>query len=373
VKLSDLVLEVPNVIRCGHAMELISPAGRGKSTFANWLVEEMSRIDREEWGKAELFLATQAPPDLQGYLFKGEVTFEGKTYSITDPTLPTWFICNNGLPVLAYKKGILILDEYSKGHPDTKAAGAELLLHGRIGKHYLPDGWARIALSNRQSDRSGDTKSLDFVINRRCEIHLSDDLRGTIEWYAQNGASRQMLAFLEATTTGGGVPICFEPPPEKQGPWMTPRSGFMADQYLRMEAAASGDPDNLPYDPLTVEIVQGYIGVPAATELFRALTVDREQPPYATIIADPDGVRVPDRPDAMMMVVYSLAVKAQDKHLSAILKYISRFPADFAITFTRALLRNSPLFVSHKAFREWANKNSQLIAQIASVNTASRS
>jgi hypothetical protein len=74
----------------------------------------------------------------------------------------------------------------------------------------------------------------------------------------------------------------------------------------------------------------------------------------------------------MMMVVYSLATKAKEQHLAAIIKYISRFPADFAITFTRSLLRNSPLFVSNKAFRDWANKNSQLIAQIAAVNSAAR-
>jgi hypothetical protein len=153
---------------------------------------------------------------------------------------------------------------------------------------------------------------------------------------------------------------------------MTPRSGFMADEFLREKATSQGNVDNLPYDPLTIEIVQGYIGVPAANELFRVLTLDREQPPYATIVNDPDGVRVPDRPDAMMMVVYSLATKAKEQHLAAIIKYISRFPADFAITFTRSLLRNSPLFVSNKAFRDWANKNSQLIAQIAAVNSAAR-
>lgn len=369
MKFTDLAVEIPYALRAGHAVNLESKPGRGKSSFANWLVEEQTRYYGEKTGKCELFLGTQSPPDLQGYLFKGEVEYGGKTYSITDPTLPTWFICDDGKPCLAYKHGLVILDEYGKGATDTKSASAELLLHGRIGKHHLPDGFGRLALSNFLGDRSGETKRLDFVINRTVQLTLSDDLRGTIMWYESHGASYQMLAFLEDAHCGSGEPICFEPAPEKQGPWSTPRSLFMCDQYLREKASAQGDPNNLPYDDLTVEMVQGYIGVPAANELFKFLVVEREQPKYAAIVADPDGVRVPGRADAQMAVCYNLATNAEPKHLAAIIKYISRFPADFAVTFTRSLLRRQATLVAHPAMLDWSSKNANLISQVAALNT----
>jgi hypothetical protein len=369
MKLIDLATEVAHVMRVGHACELISPSGRGKSDFAHWLVEEMSRQDGEKWGKAELFLATQSPPDLTGYLFKGEVTYAGKTYSITDPTLPTWFICDDGQPVLAYKHGILIIDEYSKGQPDVKAAGAELFLHGRIGSHYLPDGWGRLALSNRVGDRSGDTKNHDFVINRRCEWHVTDDLRGTIDWWQDHNASRQVCAWAEkAVHEQHSVPLIFMPPPEKQGPWATPRSCFMADQYLQFKAKAQGLVDQLPTDPITVETVQGYIGVPAARSLFESLILDTQMPKYEDIVKDPLTVKVPERADQQMMVCYNLAYNVEEKHIKQIIQYVVRMDADFAVTFVRAMLKRKPMFASNSSFLEWAMKNGTLIAQISALN-----
>jgi hypothetical protein len=370
MKLSDLATELPHMIRCGHAVHIKSPPGRGKSTFMDNMIEELSAQDGEKWGHSDLFLATQTPPDLIGFQFKGEVVFDGKTYSITDPTLPTWFITKDGLPCFAYKRGVVVLDEFGKGATDTKSAAAELLLNKRIGKFYLPDEWACVALSNLMTDRSGETKELDFIINRTSTIWLSDDLRGTVDWWLAHGASRQMLAFIESTHDGKtGAPIVFEGAPDKQGPWMTPRSGFMCDQYLRRKAAAQGTPDQLPYDAHTVECVQGYIGVPAATALFQALVIDREQPPFEDIVKDPLGVRVPDRADAMMMVCYNLASKVDEKHLKAVIQYISRFDADFAVTFTRAMLKRRPQFASNASFLEWAMKNGTLIAQISALNS----
>ena len=213
MKLIDFEKRFPAYAASGLSIELISGIGRGKSQTIRRIRDLMSARDGEEWGYADLFLATQTPPDLLGYQFKGEVTFDGKPYTITDPTMPSWFMTETNLPVFAYKRGILHLEEFGQGQTDVKAAAAELMLNKRIGKWRLPDGWVVVASSNRTSDRSGVTKSLDFVINRRLEIHIEDDLQGWVDHAFTIGVMPLTIAFAQQNPH-----LLFSPQKDKQGP-----------------------------------------------------------------------------------------------------------------------------------------------------------
>lgn len=345
------------VIDAGIAIEMKSAPGRGKSEFVRQLVEHLSKRDGEEWGFATLFLATQTPPDLIGYQFKGTVTYGGKEYSVTDPTLPTWFMTEAGLPVFAYKRGILLLDEFGQGQTDVKAAAAELLLNGRIGPHKLSDGWVVIACSNRQGDRSGVTKSLDFVINRRAEVEITDDLDSWNTWAATAGVMPLTVAFANQhphIVFADGVP-------EKQGPWCTPRSLVMADRY--MQAAGSGG--ELPDAPQNMEIVGGMIGQAAAAQLFAFVRLEKEMPKYDTIVNRPKEAKVPTAPDAQMLVCYNLAHRVSAKDAGAVITYVERLGKEFAVTFAKQAVRRDHSLVATPAFNKWALENSSLMAAIA--------
>ena len=358
MKLSDFKRRFPAYARAGISIELISAPGRGKSETITSLVDMMSQIDGEEWGYADLFLATQTPPDLMGFQFKGEVTYDGKQFPITDPTAPTWFITKSGLPVFAYKRGILFLDEFGQGQTDVKAAAAELLLNKRIGKWRLPDGWIVVAASNRTSDRSGVTKSLDFVINRRKEIHISDDLDSWLDWAATSGVMPLTMAFAAANPQ-----IVFsEGVPEKQGPWCTPRSLVMADRDL--QALASENDGTMPTDPLAIEDVAGTIGQAAAAQYFAFVRLEQEMPKYEKIIADPKGTRVPDKPDAQMLVCYNLAHRVTSKDADQVIEYVKRLPKDFSVTFVKTACNREPTLVTKPGFMKWIGENASLLAVI---------
>jgi hypothetical protein len=355
MKPNEFMSEFPAYADAGISIELVSAPGRGKSTMVRQLVKTMTELTGKEWGYSDLFLATQTPPDLIGFQFKGEVTYEGKSFAITDPTAPTWFMTETGLPVFAYERGIMFLDEFGQGQTDVKAAAAELLLNKRLGKWKLPDGWIVVAASNRTSDRSGVTKSLDFVINRRMEIHLTDDLDAWMDWAEKEGLMPETRAFAYANP---GI-VFTDGVPEKQGPWCTPRSLAMLDKLLQAKAKHHGG--EVPLDGLTLEAMSGLIGQAAASQFMATIRLAKDMPPLEDILRDPHGVPVPTRPDAQMLIAFHLAHRVDRKNASAIVTYIERLMSDLSLTFIRAACQRDPMIITTPALQKWCMDRAELM------------
>ena len=337
------------------SVELRSSPGIGKSEMIEQLVDELSARDGEQWGFQVLMLATQTPSDLLGYMMPETREIDGKQVRVSDWTLPPWMLTRDGKPVTAYKRGILFLDEYGQGDADVKRASAELLLNRRLGPHKLPNGWVVVAASNRDKDRSGVTKSFDFVINRRCEIDIQPDLQAWTEWANTSGVMPLTIAFANQNPH-----IVFsDTVPEKQGPWCTPRSLVMADRILSLMTAD----DALP-DASASELVAGVIGAAAVAQYFAFVALEREMPKFEDIVASPDKVRVPDRPDAQMLVCYSLAHRVEDDTIAPVVQYIDRFPKEFGVTFVKAATQRNYKLITTPAFRKWCSDNSALMAAV---------
>lgn len=352
----DLKAHIPAILDSGISIELRSAPGRGKSEFVAQTVDAMSKRDGFKWGFATMFLATQTPPDLIGYQFKGEREWGGKTVAVTDPTLPLWMVTTEGKPVWEYERGILFLDEYGQGEGDVKRASAELLLNGQIGPWKLPKGWSVVAASNRSKDRSGVTKDFDFVINRRLEIEITDDLASWTEWAVTNDVMPLTIAFANQNPQvvfADGVP-------DKQGPWCTPRSLVMSDRMLRTLQVGGKNVD----DAGAVELVSGLIGPAAAAQYFAFVRLEREMPKYEKIVADPTGVKVPEKPDAQMLICYNLAHRVTEDDIDPVVTYVQRMSKEFAVTFVNSACKRNPRLINTKVINKWCDENSSLMSAI---------
>jgi hypothetical protein len=350
---------MPALLASGISLELVSSSGRGKSEFVHDTIGIMSQQTGVQWGQSIMFLATQTPVDLIGYVFKGEREWDGKKVAVSEPTLPPWMITTEGKPVWEYKRGILFLDEYGQGEADVKRASAELLLNRRLGPWQLPDGWSVIAASNRASDRSGVTKSFDFVINRKMEISITDDIEAWTEWATEKG---NVMPLTIVFANQNPQIVFADGVPDKQGPWCTPRSLVMADRLLQ---TLSGDGGDIPMDPDVVELVGGLIGVGQAGQYFSFVRLEREMPKYEHIVKRPTEVKVPEKPDAQMLVCYNLAHRVVADDCPSVIKYVERMPKEFAVTFAKAACKRMPSLVTTPAFTKWAIENSSLMAAIA--------
>lgn len=352
---------MPALLNSGVSLELISAPGRGKSEFVEDTIDIMSKRDSKQWGFATAFLATYTPPDLIGYIMKGERPGpNGKPVATSEATLPGWMITQSGNPVWEYERGILFLDEFGQASTDVKAAAAELLLNRKLGPHKLPDGWSVIAASNETKHRSGVTKSLDFVINRRQEIHITDDLQSWEDWAFRKGIDPLFISFANQNPNivfSDGVP-------EKQGPWCTPRSLVLCHNNL---SGLREDDEKLPTDNEAIELASGMIGQAAAAQLFTHIKLGHEMPDIADIIKDPKKVKVPSKPDACILITYNLAARINEKIAEPVITYMERMPKEFAVTFAKAACRRDSTLVYHDAFVEWSNRNASLMTALTEI------
>jgi hypothetical protein len=310
-------------------------------------------------------LATYTPSDLLGYMVPTRTknpdgtdllasTFTTPPWMMTSPTKDYPF----GRHINTYKRGLVFLDEFGQADGDTKKSAAPLLLSGRCGPHQLHKGIAVIAASNGKNDRSGVTKDFDFVINRTCEINISDDLASWLDWAAVHDVSTIAMAFASQNPQV----VFAETVPKEQGPWTTPRSLVIADNILKGAAADNGG--KMPDDPATVEQIQGIMGA-GCSQLFAFIKLDREMPKYEEIVKNPSGVKVPSKPDAQMLVCYQLAHQITLKDAAAVVEYMERLPKEFSVTFATTACRRQPTLVTTPAFSKWVKENSSLMAAIA--------
>src|SRR4051812_12189682 len=84
----------------GNCTLAVSSSGIGKTDVIeqifNEIKEKGSQIG-QTWGYNQIFAATQTPPDLIGYQFKGEKIFgqnrdgSARVVTVTDPSCPLWY------------------------------------------------------------------------------------------------------------------------------------------------------------------------------------------------------------------------------------------------------------------------------------------
>jgi hypothetical protein len=355
MNLNTVIQRMPYWYASRKCMYLTSPPGRGKTTTILRAPEIIGKGTGLNLGVVVINGGLLTPMDALGfglpkhYEHHSEMVFSD----------PFFFRTAEGKRLQEYDGGIIFVDEADKMDVDVKKCIGEAALSGRLGPHRIPPGWVIWMAGNTAKHRSGSTKELDHLINRRREIAITDDIVAWDDWAGQNGVMPLTRAFAQQHSN-----IVFsQDVPEKQGPWCTPRSLVDADRYLQLLA----DDGDIPIDPTAVEEISGDIGDAAAAQLFSFVKLEREMPKFERIVADPSNVRVPEKPDAQMLVVYSLAHRVDPKTLGAVITYVERIPKEFAITFAKAAVDRLPELVVTPEMNKWALTNSSLMAAIARV------
>ena len=354
MNLATVIQRLPYWYKAGLSVHLESAPGRGKSTT----IEAAPAIIGQKLGKnLGCIIINGANLTVMDVLGFGVPRHDnGRTEMVfSDP-----FFCRTieGKRWEEYDGGILFLDEQDKCETDVKKLLGEARLSGRFGPHKMPPGWMLWSAGNTSKHRSGSTKQLDHEINRTRWITVSDDVESWNEWAANHGVLPLTIAFANQNPNivwADGVP-------DKQGPWCTPRSLVKADHYLQVMAEETG---SIPDDPVTIEEIAGDIGHGAAAQYFAFVRLEREMPKYSTIIADPMKAKMPDKPDALMLISYNLAHRIKKEDCEPVVKYMNRAPKEFAVTFAKAACNRDASLVATPAFQKWALENSSLMAAIA--------
>ena len=343
----------------GPSFHLQSGPGRGKTSVLETLPEVLGEaFPGKRYGVAILNGACFTLSTATGYLWPEE--HDGIRYSRF--TRPDWWCkTQTGEPLEAFDGGVIVVDEEDKLGPDEKKIMGEAALSKRVASHDLPPGWVVWFAGNSAKDRSGSTKDFDHLLNRRNRIEVDDDLASLVAFMKRNDCLAETIVFAQEHPE-----IVFSPMPEKQGPWMTPRSLVAADTHLQALMAAFGT-DKVPTDALTMEEIGGGVGEGAAAALFATIRLGQELPAYEDIVAKPKTIPVPERTDARMMAIYKLAARVSKVDATAVVTYIKRLGDEFAVPFVAAATKRDPALILTPAFRDWCAENSTLVALLQTL------
>lgn len=361
ISISELPKALEINFKAGNPVMVKGASGVGKTDSALAYAQKQG----DDYGLFELNAATANLPDVVGVLMPGQETWADADG--VDRTLTTgryaypYFMRDKrtGRPAFTFKRGMVVIEEYGQATPDVKRGLASIIWEKRSGEHRFPAQTDVLLLSNRSEDRSGVTKDFDFLINRRTEIEVRAELEGWLVWAHANNVSLASLAY--ASRNEGTV--FANKAPEKQGPWMTPRSLVSGDNFLR-EAVADGYKLD---DPFVRENLAGVFGE-ASAHTFIAFAKIRDQlPTFASIIADPAGAKRPDDADQQMFLVFDLAHKVTKQNIGPVIAYLKRLPSDFSIAFYRSAMTRDSSLRSTREFGLWAQDNVQLLSAISMV------
>lgn len=318
-----------------------------------------------DYGLCELNCATASLPDVIGLQMPVKELYTsaaGEAVEITSAKFAYPYFMRDkrtNRPAFTYPRGLVILEEYGQASSDVKRALSDVMLNGRSGEYsFFTEKTDVLVLSNRPEDRSGVTKDFDFLINRRAELTLRASLDGWLVWAHANGVTNSTMAYAARNTDK----VFANKAPEKQGPWLTPRSLVRGDDFLKAAFKRNMSLD----DELVRSNLAGIIGEGYAHGYIAFAKIRDKLPTLASILSDPEGATVPSEMDQQMFLAFDLASKTKVDNIKTIVKYIDRLPSDFSVAYYRAAVQRDKSLASTREFGNWAVQNMGLLQAVNS-------
>lgn len=264
------------------------------------------------------------------------------------------------------KPKVIMLDEFMKTPKLLQIIWTRLMLERTLGDHPLPKGSIVFATSNNASDGVGDSM-LAHAGNRVMIVNMRKPTANEWGvWATDNNIAPEIRACvamnprLLASYLDGGQednPYIFNPT-RKVLSFVSPRSLAKCDIAVRKRAQVGA--------LRTQAALAGTIGMAAAELLSAFLSLSSELTSVGDVIADPDNVRMPEKPAALFMMMFNAidTIQTQDE-LASFMKFINRVPSSEvqSVFFTIAMQskRFAKLAVRNEQIKSWAATNYQLM------------
>ncbi len=264
------------------------------------------------------------------------------------------------------KPKIMMLDEVSKSNKLLQVIFTRLMLERTVGDTPLPAGSIVFATGNNTSDGVNDSMSA-HVINRLCVINVrKPNAVNWSLWATDNGVSAMLRAWVSmnpkslASYLDGGQDeneFIFHPSRPSVS-YVTPRSLVGADEVIKRT-------DKLG-SYVTQAALAGLCGAAFADSIAAFMSMAKELTPVKDIIADPEGVTIPEKPAALFQIMFNAVdnIETQDD-LSSFMKFVNRVRSEeiqecfFTMAFQSK--RTTKLARNNNELREWGMKNLELL------------
>ena len=264
------------------------------------------------------------------------------------------------------KPKIIMLDEFMKTNKLLQTVFTRLMLERTVGDVPLPAGSIVFATSNHSSDGVGDAM-LAHAGNRVMIVNVDKPrhMKWNI-WASQHGVSSTLRAWVAmnpsclASYLDGGQdenPYIFNPLRRGVLSFVTPRSLAKADVVVRNA--------NKLGRTVTRAALAGTCGAAFANSFEAFLALEKELVSVNTILSDPMGVQIPEKPAALFITMFNAVdtIETQDD-LSAFMQFVNRIRSEEVqeCFFTMALQgRISKIASRNEHIKAWGMKNLELM------------
>lgn len=224
------------------------------------------------------------------------------------------------------KPVLLMLDELGKGSRPVMNMLLPVILEHRLGDVELPTGSIVFATTNLATDGVGDNVPA-HAANRMTLLDVSNPTADEwLAWAVNNDVAPEVMAFArdypqvferyDLIDAKENNPYIFNPLQGNTRAFCSPRSLEKASNIVKQRDVLS---DSM------LAALAGTVGEAAARDLEANVMLADEMPRFASIIADPVKCKLPGGVGAYFLMAFSLAARANDENLTAIMTYINRF------------------------------------------------
>lgn len=306
-----------------------SAPGIGKSSLAREVANdfEAEYIDQRA--------NTMEPPDVRGLM---EVE-NGRT--VWRP--PHYLPLSNGKPA------VLAIDELNTAHPQVQQAFYELFLDRSLNGAAIGDQVSLIAMCNRSIDQTFVNQMPSALASRIVHLNLKVDADAWIEWAFKNGIDPLVISYIK----------------------LYPERLFVFDGEVIARADAKTFPcprtweilsdvlSQSPADSLISALASGIVGESHGVEFTAFAQLAHKMPDINKILKEPKTASLPKDSAIKMMLSTALASKMTHDNIGAILTYLSRMEAEYAVYSTRSAILKDPTLITTAEFTQWASEYQQ--------------
>jgi len=306
--------------------------GIGKTAVIHQVcAEELGGIECRGWMRGSQL----DPVDLRGLPILPKNGHDTVSWAVPDffPTDPD-------------SEGVLFWDEIGQSSPSVQAAMMQWILENRSGSRQLPPGWAQVAATNLETDRSGVQKMLAALSLRFTRIRMIPDVN---DWckrmLAEDRVLPELIAFIRFRPE---LLHAFDP---KAASSPNPRSWERVSKIIDMQ-----------FPPETeMATIAGTVGEGAAIECIAFLKIWRSLPSIDKILMDPLNADIPAEPSARFAVCGALARRATTRNFQAVMDYTERLGSEFNWFSVNDASSRDPLLQNCKSFIEWGANHQELM------------
>ena len=244
-----------------------------------------------------------------------------------------------------------LFDEATKA-PHMMNALSMLAYERRAGMHHIPHGSTIVFAGNRIGDNAGDSPLPTHLANRLNTIHVYMTHKHWLEWAAEAGINPIITGYV---AHNGENSFGFNPD-QQTNP--THRAWALVNNLMKL---------NLSKEMLTTA-VSGYVGEAAASKLRTYMAYADEMESPESIIANPDGAKVPSGQDGIgrcYAIISSLIGHITPRSIGPIMKYLRRLPSkEMTVYAVKDIMLRFPKLNSDPALKEWKLAHTQLFTPL---------